>query len=99
MHHSYEARARVLVDGLKNCKSVSARMPEGGMFVMVDVRKTGLSGEVFARRLLNEHNVVCMPGESFGACGAGHLRVSLTVDEKQIAEAARRIVKLAETLH
>ena len=37
---------------LEHSKKVSARMPEGGMFVMVDVRKTGLSGEEFARRLL-----------------------------------------------
>jgi arginine:pyruvate transaminase len=98
MRKSYEARAKTLVEGLKVCRSVSARMPEGGMFVMVDVRKTGLSGEAFARRLLAEHNVVTMPGESFGACGAGHLRVSLTVGKDQIAEAAKRIVKLAAQL-
>jgi arginine:pyruvate transaminase len=42
--------------------------------------------------------VVTMPGESFGTCGAGHLRVSLTVDEKQIAEAAKRIAALANQL-
>jgi arginine:pyruvate transaminase len=98
MRHAYEARARVLVDGLKNSRTVSACMPEGGMFVMVDVRKTGISGEVFARRLMNEYNVVCMPGESFGKCGAGHLRVALTVDESQIAEAASRIAALAHSI-
>lgn len=69
------------------------------MFVMIDVRKSGLSGEVFARKLMLEHNVVTMPGESFGRCGAGHLRVALTVDETQIAEAARRIVTLANSIH
>ena len=37
-----------------------------------------------------------MPGESFGLGGAGHLRVALTVDEEEIAEAARRIKRLAE---
>ena len=95
MKHAYERRARVLVNGLKGAKHVSARMPEGGMFVMVDVRKTGLSGEAFARRLLDEENVVTMPGESFGAGGAGHLRVALTVDEDQISEACRRIAALA----
>ena len=77
--------------GLKGAKNVSARMPEGGMFVMVDVRKTGLTGEDFARRLLAEEAVVTMPGESFGAGGAGHLRVALTVDEDQISEACKRI--------
>ena len=98
MRSTYEARARVLVNGLRDCKPISARMPEGGMFVMVDVRKTGLSGQEFGRQLLAQHNVVTMPGESFGACGAGHLRVGLTVDAKQIAEAAKRIARLADRL-
>jgi arginine:pyruvate transaminase len=73
-------------------------MPEGGMFVMVDVRRTGLSGEAFARKLLDDESVVTMPGESFGAGGAGHVRVALTVDEKQISEACRRIARLAAAL-
>jgi len=98
MKRAYEKRARTLVAGLKGSKHVSARMPEGGMFVMVDVRKTGLSGEAFARKLLDEESVVTMPGESFGAGGAGHLRVALTVDEHDIAEACKRIVRLAERL-
>jgi arginine:pyruvate transaminase len=98
MRNAYQARAKILIEGLKGCKFISARMPEGGMFVMVDLRKLGISGEVFARKLLDEHNVVTMPGESFGTCGAGHLRVSLTVDEQQIAKAAKRITLLANAL-
>jgi arginine:pyruvate transaminase len=95
---AYERRARALVKGLRNAKTVSARMPEGGMFVMVDVRKTGLSGEAFARKLLEEEGVVTMPGESFGEGGAGHLRVALTVGENEITEACLRITRLAEKL-
>ena len=98
MKRNYEARARALVAGLRQVKNISARMPEGGMFVMVDVRKTGLSGVEFAERLLAEESVVTMPGESFGAGGAGHLRVALTVDEAQIKEACKRIAGLAERI-
>lgn len=98
MKRNYETRARALVAGLKSSRKVSARMPEGGMFVMVDVRKTGLTGEAFAFKLLEEEGVVVMPGESFGAGGTGHLRVSLTVDEVQITEACKRIVRLADRL-
>ena len=98
MKRNYERRAKALVAGLKHARTVSAHMPEGGMFVMVDVRKTGFSGEDFARKLLAEEAVVTMPGESFGAGGAGHLRVALTVDEDQITEACKRIVRLAEKL-
>jgi arginine:pyruvate transaminase len=97
MQRDYQLRAIALLEGLAACKLVSARMPEGGMFVMVDIRKTGKSGEEFARALLRQHNVVTMPGESFGACGAGHLRVALTVDEVVMKEAAHRIAKLASS--
>ena len=96
MKSNYEKRARALVKALEHSTKVSARMPEGGMFVMIDVRKTGLSGEEFAWRLLKEENVVTMPGESFGAGGAGHLRVALTVGVDEITEACKRIVRLAE---
>jgi arginine:pyruvate transaminase len=95
---AYWSRGAALVEGLKATNRVKARLPEGGMFVMVDVRDTGLSGDAFARKLLSEQNVVTMPGESFGNAGAGHLRVALTVDEATMAEAARRIVKVAEQL-
>ncbi|MDE2385681.1 MAG: pyridoxal phosphate-dependent aminotransferase [Alphaproteobacteria bacterium] len=95
MRALYVARGRALLEGLSGSNRVSAHMPEGGMFVMVDVRKTGLSGEAFAFRLLREKGVVCMPGESFGAGGAGHLRVALTVDGDEMREAARAIAALA----
>jgi len=98
MKVSYERRAKALIAGLNGTKTVSARMPEGGMFVMVDVRKTGLSGDQFARRLLAEEAVVTMPGESFGAAGAGHLRVALTVGEAEMTEAAKRIAALANSI-
>lgn len=98
MKNAYLARARVLMDGLRGAKGITTRLPEGGMFLMLDVRQTGLSGEQFATRLLREEAVVTMPGESFGACGAGHLRVALTVDEAAMAEAARRIKGLANRL-
>ena len=55
-------------------------------------------GNEFAKRLLAEEDVVTMPGESFGAGGAGHLRVALTVDEALIKEACRRIARLAERI-
>ncbi len=98
MRIAYFNRGTALVDALKKSNRVKATVPEGGMFVMVDVRATDLSGTEFATRLLAEEDVVTMPGESFGVCGAGHLRVALTVDEATMREAASRIVKLAERI-
>ena len=71
------------------------RMPEGGMFIMADVRRTGLSGDEFALGLLNQENIATMPGESFGRAGHGHVRISLTANEDDVAEACKRIVRYA----
>jgi arginine:pyruvate transaminase len=98
MRQAYYARGLALVETLKSSNRLRANMPEGGMFVMVDVRPTGLSGEAFAMRLLAEEDVVTMPGESFGTCGAGHLRVALTVDEPTMREAGNRIARLANRI-
>jgi arginine:pyruvate transaminase len=98
MRSAYFTRAAALIEGLSGSNRVKSRMPEGGMFMMVDVRATGLSGDAFAQRLLDEEGVVTMPGESFGACAAGHLRVALTVDEATVRAAAAKIVALANRI-
>ena len=96
MRIAYATRARAVVDRLNGRGGLQCRMPEGGMFIMADVRAVSASGEAFAWRLLDEYGVVTMPGESFGSGGAGHLRISLTTDIPVLEAACDRIVALAE---
>ena len=98
MRVAYRERAQVLVEAINGSTAVSARMPEGGMFVMVDVRATKLSGEEFAWKLLDDHNIGVMPGESFGLGGAGHIRIALTVDASVLRKACETIRTTAEAL-
>ncbi|MFZ9629927.1 MAG: pyridoxal phosphate-dependent aminotransferase [Ilumatobacteraceae bacterium] len=95
---TFRSRAEALVSAFDGSSSATARMPEGGMFVMVDVRATGVSGDDFAWRLLEEEDVVVMPGESFGPGGAGHVRVALTVDAEVMLDACSRIRRLADRI-
>jgi arginine:pyruvate transaminase len=95
MRDAYFRRARLVVQALKHAPGITVRMPEAGMFIMADVRQTGLSGDEFALRLLDEELVVTMPGESFGSAAAGHVRISLTAGDDRMAEACRRIVRFA----
>ncbi|MFM8651789.1 MAG: pyridoxal phosphate-dependent aminotransferase [Acidimicrobiaceae bacterium] len=95
---AFRERAETLIKAFANSRAITARMPEGGMFIMLDVRRTKLSGEEFAWRLLREENVSVMPGESFGNGGAGHIRIALTVDSEILREACARIRKLAEKI-
>ncbi|MEM8775942.1 MAG: pyridoxal phosphate-dependent aminotransferase [Pseudomonadota bacterium] len=78
--------------------AVKAFPSGGGMYVMLDVRATGLSGEEFAVRLLEERHVAVMPGESFGAAAAGHVRVALTVDDVRLQEAVAALLEVAGEL-
>ncbi|NOD63234.1 MULTISPECIES: pyridoxal phosphate-dependent aminotransferase [unclassified Ruegeria] len=71
---------------------------QGAMYLMLDVRKTGLSGEGFANALLDSHAIAVMPGESFGAAAAGHIRVAMTVDDDRFASALRTLCSFAEQL-
>mgnify|MGYP006195182153 FL=1 len=95
---AFRQRAETLITAFADSQAITARMPEGGMFVMLDVRRTKLSGEEFAWQLLRQENVSVMPGESFGNGGAGHIRIALTVDSEILRDACTRIRKLAEKI-
>jgi arginine:pyruvate transaminase len=98
MRDAYFRRARLVVEALSNAPGVRAPMPEAGMFIMADVRRTGLSGDEFATRLLEEELVATTPGESFGTAARGHVRISLTAGDDDMAEACRRIVRFAKSV-
>ncbi len=89
------ARRADLIHGLLHGNILRVHRPEAGMFAMVDVRATGLSGDAFAGRLLDEEHLAVMPGESFGETLAGWLRVSLTRPDDEIEEACRRMMRFA----
>lgn len=98
MRDAYENRARIVVEHLGQAPGITCHMPEGGMFIMADIRRTGLSGEAFALQLMEEEKVVTMPGEAFGEAGAGHLRLALTLEDARLAEACRRIAAFSARL-
>ncbi|MCA0918775.1 pyridoxal phosphate-dependent aminotransferase [Pseudooceanicola nanhaiensis] len=92
-------RRRALVQAaVAGSDKVSTAPAAGAMYVMLDIRETGISGEAFARRLIEEERIAVMPGESFGAAAAGHLRVALTLPDADLSEAVTRIVAFAEGL-
>lgn len=70
----------------------------GAMYTMLDIRNTGLSGDDFAAKLLDEHRIAVMPGESFGAAAAGHLRIALTTEDAKMVAAFETIKSVAEEL-
>lgn len=99
MRDNYRRRARIVKQALSGSNLLRPHMPEGGMFIVIDVSATGLSGEDFAWELLRQQQVAVMPGGSFGDQAEGLIRVSLTVPDDKLAEAMERMAELASGLN
>ena len=94
----FRRRREIAMRVLSNRPGLRIVEPKGGMYAMVDIRPTGLTGHEFAAKLLREHHVATMPGESFGPAAAGHLRVALTVDDARLEAALETMAALAAAL-
>jgi arginine:pyruvate transaminase len=88
----------MLADMLADAPHCRVIPPEGGMFVLLDVRGTRLTSEEFAEALLHEEDVAVLPCDGFGPSGVGHLRISLAAPDERLAEAGRRMVRFASRL-
>jgi len=91
----FQRRRQLLLDRIEGQNLIRAIPPDGAMYVMLDIRGTGLSGEEFGTRLLEEEQVAIMPGESFGKAAAGHIRVALTLPDEVFEEAIDRLMRCA----
>ncbi|MFU2326181.1 pyridoxal phosphate-dependent aminotransferase [Pseudomonas sp. NFX98] len=98
MREEYRQRRDLVCASLAHCPGIRPVRPDGGMFVMVDIRQTGLCAQGFAERLLEGYGVSVLAGEAFGPSAAGHIRIGLVVDRKQLADACRRIALCAMDL-
>jgi arginine:pyruvate transaminase len=98
LREDYRRRAALLTAILAEAPRCRPIPPEGGMFVLLDIRGTGLSAEEFALSLLAQQHVAVLPCDAFGPSAVGHLRISLTAPDPSLAEAGHRIVAFARSL-
>jgi arginine:pyruvate transaminase len=98
IREDYRRRSRLLAGILAAAPRCRVAPPEGGMFVLLDIRGTGLSSDAFAERLLDREGVAVLPCDGFGRSAVGHLRISLTEDDALLTEAGNRIVAFAQGL-
>jgi arginine:pyruvate transaminase len=98
LHADYATRAQLMCGILAAAPHCRVVAPEGGMFVLLDVRDSGLGSEDFARALLDAERVATLPCDGFGASAEGYLRISLGAPTPRIAEAAHRVVRFAQRL-
>lgn len=91
-------RARLMLEHLQDIPGIGVLAPEAGMFLLVDVRGTGLGSDAFAEQLFRAQGVAVMDGGAFGEQARGFVRLSFATDEPLIVEACRRIRQFCEAL-
>ena len=98
MRDAYRRRRDAAVGTLNQVPGLKCHVPEGGMFMMLDVRGTGMSALDFAWGLFRETGVAVLDATAFGASATGHCRVSFVVDETSLTEACSRISRYTRGL-
>nr|WP_156990943.1 aminotransferase class I/II-fold pyridoxal phosphate-dependent enzyme [Caproicibacter fermentans] len=97
MRDQYDLRRRLIVDGF-NEMGLSCFEPEGAFYVFPCIKSTGLSSEEFCEKLLYSEKVAVVPGNAFGDCGEGYIRVSYSYSIRHITEALSRIEHFLRTM-
>jgi len=98
MRDIYRRRRDLVHRKLSQAGGLGCHLPEAGMFMMVDIRETGLGADAFCEGLLDAKGVSVLAGEAFGPSAAGHVRLSLGTPEPVLEEACDRIVAYARSL-
>ena len=91
MRARFDARAAMLARTLGPGSGLRVHRPQAGMFAMVEVSATGMSGADWADDLLARQGVAVMPGAAFGETLDSWVRVALTVEDARLEEAAARM--------
>jgi aspartate/methionine/tyrosine aminotransferase len=82
--------------GLKGVPNIQAFAPQAGMFLLLDVSDTGLSGYQFMRALYERRKVSVLDGAAFGKHTAHFVRVCFATEEATIDAACARIRQFCE---
>jgi aminotransferase len=91
----YDRRRRLVVDGF-NAMGLETFEPRGAFYAFPRITSTGLDGETFSRRLLEEEHVAVVPGSAFGPSGADHVRACYATSYERLEEALARIGRFVE---
>ena len=99
MRAAFRERRDLLVERINAMPRIGCRKPEGSMFLMIDVRESGLGSMDFAWRLLEAHGVSTLPCDGFGPSGEGYLRISLSSPLAELREFCDRLERMLHGLN
>lgn len=97
MVREYDRRRKFVVNELRNI-GLKCYVPKGAFYVFPDIRVSGLTSDRFAEKLLFEYKACVVPGNAFGDCGEGFVRISYAYSVDHIKEGISRIGEMLKSL-
>ncbi len=91
-------RRDTLLAGLADTPELRCCVPDAGMFMLVDVQGTGLTGHEFMTQLYRAEGVSVIDGGAFGKETSGFVRVCFAADEAQLRAACGRIRRFVQSM-
>ncbi|MBR1866733.1 MAG: aminotransferase class I/II-fold pyridoxal phosphate-dependent enzyme, partial [Lachnospiraceae bacterium] len=97
MREAYDQRRRFLLNEFKEM-GLPCFEPYGAFYMFPCIQEFGMTSEEFATRLLKAKKVAVVPGDAFGACGEGFLRISYAYSLDELKVAVGRIREFIQEL-
>jgi aminotransferase len=97
MRESYDQRRKYLLHEFKQM-GLPCFEPMGAFYVFPCIKEFGLTSEEFATRLLRAKKLAVVPGDAFGECGEGFLRISYAYSLEELKVAIGRLGEFVEEL-
>jgi aspartate aminotransferase len=88
---AFDARRKVVVEGLNKLPGVSCIMPKGAFYAFPNVKRTGWKAKPLAGALLEDAGVAIIGGPDFGILGEGYVRLSYANSTENILRALERM--------
>ncbi len=97
MRAAYDERRRFLLQRFADM-NLPCFEPHGAFYCFPNISRFGMSSEEFATRLLKEEEVAVVPGNAFGDCGEGFIRISYAYSIDSLREALERMERFVKRL-
>lgn len=91
MREAYRKRRDLALQALHDLPGIRCLRPVAGMFMLMDVRGSGMGSREFAWTLFERAGVSVLDACAFGPSADGHVRLSFAIDEASLLLACQRI--------
>lgn len=91
---AFKKRVDYGISRINSIKNMNVIQNGGSFYLFPNIKGTGLTSSQVSEVIMKEAHVLVLPGDSFGECGEGHIRIACTVDIPKLKEAFDRIEKM-----